>query len=575
MGNNSVNERYADWLPKQKTMFPLSKKVTTTFNLGQLTPLGFFEALPADTFNFKANSLIRLISPLVKPSMEQFTVHYTVWGVPLRLLQDDFKKVMGQRDDYDSKTDGEYTIPQMNFTGPDGQEIYNYHSSILAYAGVPLPNDNDKRLGRKLHNVSKLFNNAYALIHNEHYRDQNLQQAKLIDKSNTPLNFIAENDKNADYHNSAPNFYAGKLASVNRDFDYFSNVFTDTQKGEKVVISLAGRAPVVTGTQEYDLSPGAPEMVWNNINTGKKYTPVHGSPQGSYILGTDGTGATTGETVEAFSSEQSYKISPRNLFADLSNISSFGINDLRELEKLQKRKELDLVAGTRYYEIVDNYFGVKNALATLDYPIQLAYSQSTLDISQVVQTSSTGTDAQTTTAQGNVAGYAVSGANNGNVNFTTQEHMLIIPMVYVTQRHTYETGLHKFFNRKSKLDFFDPLQIGNGFQPIKKTEIYGYATDAEKDDVWGFAPNAERYRKETDLVTGMIAKNATGSISQWMAADVYDDRPTFSPQWKLEQPTFLDNILQYGSNIVDQFVLQTGFDGIKISSVDPLGVPFI
>lgn len=196
----------------------------------------------------------------------------------------------------------------------------------------------------------------------------------------------------------------------------------------------------------------------------------------------------------------------------MKNVSAFDVNSLREVEKLQKRRELDLVSGTRYYEIVNNYFDVKNALAQLDYPTQLAYSQGAIDISQVVQTSA---EVQgSSTAQGNVAGYGVDTNNHGNVSVTLQEHSLIIPFVYVTQRHTYQHGVDKFFMRKTKTDFFDPLQIGLGFQPKMKYEIYGHLKDTEREDVFNYAPNAERYRTSTDLVTGSLAHNATNALSR-------------------------------------------------------------
>ncbi len=162
-------------------------------------------------------------------------------------------------------------------------------------------------------------------------------------------------------------------------------------------------------------------------------------------------------------------------------ISALEINSLREAEKLMKRKELDLVAGTRYYEIVNNYFDVKNALAQLDYPQMVAYSQGSLHISQVVQTAAQVQGAST--AQGNVSGYGVNVNGHGQTNVTLQEHSIVLPLMYITQDHTYQQGVNKAHTRRTKLDFFDPLQIGLGFQPIMKSEIYGHLTDAEARDI--------------------------------------------------------------------------------------------
>lgn len=293
---------------------------------------------------------------------------------------------------------------------------------------------------------------------------------------------MPENDARANFHTSAPQYYTGKLAKVNRQFDYFSNAFTDTQKGEKQSISLAGRAPVVTSTQEYDLSPNSPLMLFNDPTTGKKLTAGLNQKMAlsiAFPAGTDSNLRVTGGNADVDNTTASAV--PRNLFADLTSISSFDINNLREIEKLQKRQELDLVAGTRFFEIMENYFDVKSNLAVLDYPEQIAYSKGQIDISQVVQTSAQETGA--TTPQGNVAGYGVGVTGHGQTALTIMEYSVIIPFMYITQRHTYQQGLHKFHNRRTRTDFFDPLQIGLGFQPIYKSEIYGHLKDSEKDDV--------------------------------------------------------------------------------------------
>lgn len=579
--NNSINDRYKSWLPKSKTVFPLNKRVLTSFNLGQLTPLGFFEGLPGDTFNVSTDAIIRFTSPLVKPAFEKFEVHMTAFAVPLRLLLKSWKKVMGERDNYEKEDDKLFNVPTIEFVDINGQPINNSAKSILAYLGVPIPTAEDIKAGKILRNVNKLLSNAYALVWNEHFRDQNLQQAKEIDISDSNIYAIAEENSSFNFHSSAPNFYTGGLANVNRNFDYFSNTFTDTQKGEEQVISLAGRAPIVTGTQNYDLSPNAPAMTFNDITTGSAFIPLGGTDRQLFRLGiapsAAGAAYASGLAVDGTPSDNSgvsvQALAPRNLYADLSSSSSISINDFREIEKLQRRRELDLAAGTRLYETIENYFGIKADFARLDYPQQISYSKGELHISQVVQTSAQ--EQGTTTAQGNVAGYGVDTGGYSNINITLQEHSVIIPFMYITQRHTYQQGLDKFFNRRNKTDWFDPFQIGLGFQPIYKSEIYGHLSEAEKNDVWGYAPQGERYRKSTDIVTGMLNGAGKNNIAQWHAGDLYNGAPTLTGEWKLETPKFLDNILVYPSKVVDNFIVEANFDGIKISVVDPLGIPTI
>jgi hypothetical protein len=72
---------------------------------------------------------------------------------------------MGERDDYDNP-DSDYEVPPIKFhkeTDPN-VKIANYNTSILAYMGLPLPNNLDITTGRYIDGVSKIFSNAYALI---------------------------------------------------------------------------------------------------------------------------------------------------------------------------------------------------------------------------------------------------------------------------------------------------------------------------------------------------------------------------------------------------------------------------
>jgi len=196
------------------------------------------------------------------------------------------------------------------------------------------------------------------------------------------------------------------------------------------------------------------------------------------------------------------------LYADLGDASSISINQLREAKKLQERRELDLVAGTQYFQILKNYFGVNSELGSADNLEVVALSQSEVNIGQVLQTSATFYDpSKKTTDLGNVAGYGIGADEHAEVHYTSQEYAVLIPLLVFNQTHTYQQGLHKFFNRKYKDDFFNPLQIGLGFSAIRTSEIYGHLEDKDANNIFGYAPSNERYRKETNLVTGMLNAN--------------------------------------------------------------------
>ena len=76
---------------------------------------------------------------------------------------------------------------------------------------------------------SSLWHRAYNLIWNEWFRDQNLQNAVVVDKGDGP-------DNNANY----------VLLKRGKRHDYFTSCLPWPQKGASVPLPLTGNAPVVS-----------------------------------------------------------------------------------------------------------------------------------------------------------------------------------------------------------------------------------------------------------------------------------------------------------------------------------------
>jgi hypothetical protein len=69
-------------------MFPYSKNIKTSFNLGKLVPYQVEEMLPGDTLSIGQENLTRIISPFVKAPLENLKIHFDHFFVPNRLAYD-------------------------------------------------------------------------------------------------------------------------------------------------------------------------------------------------------------------------------------------------------------------------------------------------------------------------------------------------------------------------------------------------------------------------------------------------------------------------------------------------------
>ena len=82
-----------------RSQFNRSHGVKTTFNAGYLIPVYTDEVLPGDTFNVKMSAFARLATPIA-PLMDNLYLDTHFFFVPLRLIHDDFQKMMGEQDCY-------------------------------------------------------------------------------------------------------------------------------------------------------------------------------------------------------------------------------------------------------------------------------------------------------------------------------------------------------------------------------------------------------------------------------------------------------------------------------------------
>ena len=79
-----------------RSQFNRSHGLKTTFDSGYLVPIFVDEALPGDTFRLSMTSFARLSTP-IKPVMDNLYLDVFFFGVPIRLLWQNFKKFMGEQ----------------------------------------------------------------------------------------------------------------------------------------------------------------------------------------------------------------------------------------------------------------------------------------------------------------------------------------------------------------------------------------------------------------------------------------------------------------------------------------------
>ncbi len=531
---NSFFSQYKSDIERPRSRFDRSSSVKTSFNVGDLVPFYLDEVLPGDTFDIETSFVTRL-QTLITPPMDDLFLDMYYFYVPSRLCWRHWKEFMGESADAWT-SDVTYQVPQLIYEASDKKPL---QKSLLDYFGVPINPSGAL-------SISRLPINAYNLIWNEWFRDENLQDAILVDTDDGDVRF--------DVNNSAK---GGKLLKVNKLHDYFTSVLPEPQKGDDVTISsLFGDIPVVTrnsvavsGKQppmRLGYSGGSSSLVdgkyRNLVLKGNNPVLPHFTTDTMTInpdSWTDSSGATT---------DNSASIYPINLYADAANSDYLTVNSLRLAFATQQMLETDARSGSRYIELLRGHFGVISPDGRLQRPELLSANRTRINVHQIVQQSESGETPLGTTA-------AMSLTNNTDNSFVKSftEHGFVIGLMCARYNHTYQQGLNRMWSRKDRLDYYFPILANIGEQPVYTREIY-YDNDGfgSLDDVFGYQEAWADYRYKPSIVTGEMRSGIDKSLQSWHFADYYQQKPTLSASWIQEDATNVDRTLAVTSKVADQ-----------------------
>lgn len=528
--SSSYFSQYKSDLERPRSRFDRSSSIKTSFNCGDLVPFYVDEVLPGDTFDIETSFVSRL-QTLITPPMDDLFLDTYYFYVPSRLCWKHWKEFMGESPDAWT-SNVEYQIPQLKVPASDANRK-NVLGTLVDYFGLPV------QLNGEL-SVSRLPINAYNLIWNEWFRDENLQDAVLIDTDDGDVTF--------DVNNSAK---GGKLLKVNKLHDYFTSVLPEPQKGDDVTISsIFGDIPVVTRDKQV-ISGNNPSINFIRQN-GSTVTANVGfmvSPRSAQLPNRPNPYAVgmMGQTMAA-STEANSGLVPSNLVADPSGADPLTVNSLRLAFATQQMLETDARSGSRYIELLRGHFGVISPDGRLQRPELLSANRTRINVHQIVQQSESNTTPLGTTA-------AMSLTSNTDNSFTKSftEHGFVIGLVAARYHHTYQQGLNRMWSRKDRLDYYFPILANIGEQPVYTKEIY-YDNDGfdSLDEVFGYQEAWADYRYKPSQVTGEMRSGITNSLQSWHFADFYQTKPTLSSSWIQEDLSNVDRTLAVTSKVADQ-----------------------
>ena len=473
-----------------RSSFNRSHGLKTTFDAGSLVPIFVDEALPGDTFNLKMTAFSRLATP-IHPFMDNLFMNSFFFAVPIRLIWDNFLKFNGEQENPTDSTD--FLIPTITSPAITGHLAL----SLSDYLGIPTT------IPDLTH--SALWHRAYALIWNQWFRDENLQDSITVNKDDGP-------DDPADV----------VLQRRGKRHDYFTASLPFPQKGRAVNLPLGDTAPITGIGKTTQVYPFASGPVHETDGTG---TEIYSDA----FQGNSGVGDS-----DWWAEEDPDNPGFPNIRANLAEATGATINELREAFAIQKLFERDARGGTRYTEVIRSHFGVTSPDSRLQRAEYLGGGQSTINVNPVAQTSG-GIDVADETPQGNLAAFATSVITNHGFVKSFTEHCILIGMVSVRADLTYQQGLNRMFTRSTRFDFYWPSLSHIGEQSVPNVEIFAQGT-TEDDQIWGYQERHGEYRYKPSVITGQFRSNHATPLDTWHLSQDFATLPLLNAEFIEDDP---------------------------------------
>jgi len=462
------------------------------------------EILPGDVWSHEENILARFATPIA-PALDDIDLETFYFFVPNRLTAEDWEPFITGTNTGASLPISYPSADEATFPVPVG--------SVFDHMGIP-PGVYTTQL-----EVTGMPINAYLLIWNEWFRDQNLQPAWILDGAISSVNTAWDEITNED-----AGTWNGMPLRINKRHDYFTSSLPWPQKGDPVQLPLGSTAPIIgdittPGTTNVPFFTGT-GTTWPGPATQSAMQITNTVDEPQWDLGTPGN---AGAATMQWGTQT-------GLVADLSAATAATINAIRLAFQTQKLLERDARGGSRYVEQLLAHFGVRSPDYRLQRPEYLGGSKIPVAVNPVAQTAAYDAEpSDSASAVGNLGAEMHANGSKRTFQYAATEHGYIIGLAAVRATPTYQQGVRRhWLARRTRLDYYFPAFAMLGEQAVETREIYNPLDNSAAVATWGYQERWAELRYTPNEITGVLRSTAAQPMDWWHYAEEFADEPALN-----------------------------------------------
>ena len=540
---------------EQKVLYDVQKRVERSGHnlsqsrkfpckVGYIYPFFCRKTLPSDSFKISTNILIKQLQPLLVPQMVSFTVNTAFYWVDYQLAFPQFEYfLINQRGQQDielpyisDKADTPYLFPVSDGGLHDNVRTYlDFSKNEIREKVDALPFWAYQTIYRDFYlNIDRLSAEQY-----ESWFPQNPNDWKLVpglnryfgDKTNLSNaidhNYLRIHNVRGDYFvNSYPTPLRGDTPSLLFDTavdDISGDVALDLENLLQTEFESVGGRDIYLSTpsSDYETAGALYNQVYNNIDESRMsqnrngatpfttQTLVSNTPDNNNIWNVLSRQL---RTLNSKSNSGSYQgsISISGL-SGLSTQVSVTARQLRLLESLTRKREIDILMKPRLKNYLQTYFNVKNYQNdSLYQPVFIGSTTQQIlinDIDQTTATSDSPLGRQGATAMSLGSGYVGE--------YFCRNYGCLMGVMYILPDYDYEPAIPREWSERTPDDFYNPEFAHLSMQGILNKELYNSDDDDWNNEVLGYGGIYDNYRTSQNLVSGDLLNSSMQDVQQF------------------------------------------------------------